>query len=220
MTVSETSRVLEAIGVGLPLGPPPINNACLPTVYDKLDADARERVRVINGLLDHRLKVQTKILDKYKRDANRVYARERAVVENDLRRTLHRLPYMSDMGRLESKYEGRGLNVRQWRSEQYRGHYTEPKPFKELQTEKDGKPFCDRFFNHHLPVKPRMPRFVPPLQRSTDDSEQKPLSRSEKLLLTKRMSVSDNCLSSKGRLQRDIMLNKVHLPVEDDAITI
>ena len=222
MTLSDTARILEAVGVGLPLGPPPINNACLPTIYNKLDADAKERVRVINGLLDHRLRVQTKILDKYVHDSKRVYAREKAVVQRDLHRTLQKLPYMEDMPYLEFKHEAKTKDFRKLKAEKLQGYITEPRPIKGVLTERENKPFCDRYFAHHIPVRSRhFKKILPPI-RSLDglDRHDQPLSRSEKLLLTKRMSISDNCLSSRGRLQRSLLLSKVPLPVEDDAATI
>lgn len=45
---------------------PPINNLLQPDIYNRLDAEAIERTRVINTQLDERLRVQQKILAKYR----------------------------------------------------------------------------------------------------------------------------------------------------------
>ena len=50
---------------------PPVNNACIPDVFNKLDADTIERTRVVNSLLDKRLEVQQKVLSKYRNQAEK-----------------------------------------------------------------------------------------------------------------------------------------------------
>ena len=45
---------------------PPVNNALLPDIYDKLEADTIEKTRVANTVLDIRLSVEQKVIAKYK----------------------------------------------------------------------------------------------------------------------------------------------------------
>lgn len=45
---------------------PPVNNLLQPDIYNRLDAEVIERTRVMNTQLDQRLRVQQKILAKYR----------------------------------------------------------------------------------------------------------------------------------------------------------
>jgi hypothetical protein len=74
---------------------PPINNACLPTIYDKLDSDARSKVKVINRMLQKQLGVQEKLIYRYKDDALRMLQHKRTIVEKDLGTILRKYPNTS-----------------------------------------------------------------------------------------------------------------------------
>ena len=62
--------------INLPMNPP-VNNNLQETVYDKLDAIAFEKTRVMNCQLDTRLYLQEKILNKHRKDAQRIHDNQR-----------------------------------------------------------------------------------------------------------------------------------------------
>lgn len=136
--------------------PPPVNNACVPDIYNKLDANAIEKTKVINMQLSFKLKVQEKVLLKYKNAAEQRYAREREKVRMDLRNIGRRLPNYADIPRLETKVKKLRRGKRAKNGPKHDCVFTtEPLDMKGISTEKDDKPFCDRYFSHHLPTKSR-----------------------------------------------------------------
>ena len=160
MTVKQTSGVVT---MGLGNAPPPVNNACMPDIYNKLDADTIEKTRVLNALLDVRLKVQEKVLAKYKSAAEKSFSKERDRVKTELRNISRRLPNYADIPHLETKIK----KLRKRRRSQYGAKHncvftTEPKEIPGISAEKDDKPFCDRFFSHHIPTKTKFYKDVLP----------------------------------------------------------
>lgn len=151
--------VLERLGADIPSEeiPPPVNNACMPDIYNKLDACAIERTKVLNSQLNVKLKVQEKVLLKYKMAAEQRYNRERDKLRADLRNINRRLPNYADIPHLETKLKKLKKNKRPKKDLSLRDcvFTTEPLDLKGLSAEKDDKPFCDRFLTHHLPTKSR-----------------------------------------------------------------
>lgn len=164
MTVTEMSQHFGFVPQKQDGIPPPVNNACVPDIYNKLDADVIERTRVINSQLDMRLQVQEKVLGKYKTAAENRFLRERNRVRRDLCRIVRRLPNYSDIPQLETKIHT--LKRKKRRSNITPRHNcvftTEPLDMKGLADGKDDKPYCDRFFSHHLPTKSKFYKDVIP----------------------------------------------------------
>lgn len=147
--------------------PPPVNNLCVPDIFNKLDADAIERTRVINSQLDVRRQVQERVIVKYKSAAEQRYIRERDRVRKDLRQIVRRLPNYSEIPQLETKIHR--LKKKKRRSNVTPKHNcvytTEPLDMKGLADGKEDKPYCDRYFSHHLPTKSKFYKDVLPSVR-------------------------------------------------------
>ncbi|XP_053401129.1 uncharacterized protein LOC128557604 [Mercenaria mercenaria] len=135
--------------------PPPLNNACVPDIYNKLDANAIEKTKVLNMQLSFRLKIQEKVLSKYRNAVEQRYTRERNKLRMDLRNIGRRMPNYADIPRLETKVK-KLRKEKKVKSAQKHGcvFTTEPLDMKGI-SEKDEKPFCNRFLTHHLPTKSR-----------------------------------------------------------------
>lgn len=221
MTLDDTTRLLMSLG-GLPVSAPPINNACLPNVYNKLDAEVKKKTKVVNGLLDYRLQVQCRMLEKYRRDVEKVHKKEKAKIQRELKTFDRKLPYMEDMTYLKIK-----LPTKSGKEHDYKTHVTQPKPLKGIISEREDKPFCDRFFHHHVPGVPKLekqqPFFTSSLQsvKSEHHDDLAVSRRNSKVLLSKRLSMSETCLSARGDFERSFILTKEPtLLIEDDAMTI
>ncbi|XP_069102633.1 uncharacterized protein [Argopecten irradians] len=208
----------------LPLGAPPTNNACLPTLFNKLDANVRERNRVRNSLLDHNMRFQQKIIEKYHSQAMRYYVREKERLGKDIRRIVKKTPNLEDIPYLEAHNQIGNFQKKE-NKVTYKGYCTEPKEFNTIQTSTESKPFCVRYFCHHFPKKPKFMRNrkLPPLQ-SFDDNFRNTTSKG--LLLSQRLSASDHFLAS-GNTQHSLLnsdspLGSQRSPIliEDDAMTI
>ncbi|KAK6183001.1 hypothetical protein SNE40_010559 [Patella caerulea] len=118
---------------------PPVNNALLPDIYNRLDAELIERTRVVNSLLDKRLSMQEKVLNKYRRSAEVIYKKETVKIRKELSRIRHSLPTVGFAHNLNA-----GLRKDRKVHGRRRGM-----PI----TEKDENPFCERHFIHFLPNK-------------------------------------------------------------------
>ncbi|XP_060076259.1 uncharacterized protein LOC132555894 [Ylistrum balloti] len=209
----------------LPLGAPPINNACLPTLFNKLDANVKERNRVRNSFLEHKMRFQQKIIDKYHFQAMRHYIREKEKIGKDMRKIIQRTPNLEDIPYLEANNPVGNFHKKDSYGLPYKGYCTEPKEFNSVQTTTESKPFCVRYFCHHFPKKPKFKRNrkLPPLQ-SVDDNFRYPATNG--LLLSQRFSASDHFLASGNT--RHSQLNSISslesqiptIEVEDDAMTI
>lgn len=160
MTIQASTKINMDVIPMVSKNPPPVNNACMPDIYNKLDAETIERTRVINSLLDVRLSIQEKVLKKYQIAAERRYSREKDKIQNELRKISRRLPNYSDIPHLEAKI------IKYKRRKSIGKHdcvfTTEPKGINGIATEKEERPFCDRFFSHHLPTKARWYKDVLP----------------------------------------------------------
>lgn len=193
---------------GLTVAAPPINNACVPTIYDKLDADARSKVKVINRMLEKQLVVQEKLIFRYKDDALRMLKQRTNVVKKDLQRILRKYPNMDEMPFLSyklslTKKKDKNLGM-------FKAYSTEAIGMKGLSDDKADDPFCDRYYSHHLGgCGRRGPRRLPPLPETNNK-----LQISRPLILSKRLSVSDNLLNNKLK-----MFNRFG-PQDDDAMTV
>ncbi|XP_046355828.1 uncharacterized protein LOC124134823 [Haliotis rufescens] len=118
---------------------PPVNNALLPDIYNKLDADLQERTRVINTQLDKRLSMQERVLNKYRRAAERLYKEESIRVRQDLVKINKKLPAVGNIRNFCLGYISRKKKHGRKR--------------KGIPEEKIDMPFCERHFIHHLPTK-------------------------------------------------------------------
>jgi hypothetical protein len=221
MTLDDTARLLMSIG-GLPVSAPPINNACLPNVFNKLDAEALKKTKVPNGLLDYRLQIQIRMLEKYRRDADKIYKKEKAKIQKDLKTLDRKLPNMDDMAYLKLK-----IPMKTSEESAFKTFVTQPKPLKGIVSEREEKPFCDRFYHHHVPGVQRLEKqkhiytssLLSVQSENRDDSVLTDSKR--KLLLSKRLSMSETCLSARGDFERSFLLSKEPTAApDDDAVTI
>ncbi|KAH3853265.1 uncharacterized protein LOC127873511 [Dreissena polymorpha] len=133
--------------------PPPTNMACMPDIFNKLDADTIEKTRVLNSQLDMRLRVQERVLSKHRCAVEQRYVRERDRLRVDLTNISRRLPNYSALSQLENKVK----TIINKRNRGFKKHdcvfTTEPLDMGGLADDKLDKPFCDRFLTHHLPTK-------------------------------------------------------------------
>lgn len=212
---------------------PAINNACLPNIYDKLDADAREKVRVVNSMLNQRLQVQEKIIDKYRRESMKVMLKEKERLRYDLKKIAKKSPSVPDIRYLNFMTQYK--NGRTLPELKFKGYTTEPHVMKGLQTEKECRPFCDRYYTHHIHTNKQDKSMTHALSTgSLSEVSNFPVSN---LLLSKTISASDNFLAGKRRnklregksdacmsagddVNRTLLLNKVSAEQEDDVMTI
>ncbi|KAL8614841.1 hypothetical protein ACOMHN_063191 [Nucella lapillus] len=152
---------------------PPINNLLQPDMYNRLDAQAVERTRVVNTQLDERLRAQHRLLAKYRLAAERHHRRERERVRHELTQLSTKLPAVCRIHDFRNKflYGGEGLLPRK-SSSSGEGSIPDPlfkkTPRRGVTEERCHHPFCERFFIHHLPskkkyYKTRTPTPPPPL---------------------------------------------------------
>lgn len=167
MTIPDANMInIASIPTSSTAVAPPVNNACVPDIYNKLDAEAIEKTRVLNSQLDMKLGVQQKVLAKYRLAAERHYERERQQLTSELRNIARRLPNYADIPRLESKVRKMKKRRRSNNGPLHNCVFTtEPKELNGISAEKDDKPFCDRYFAHHLPIKKGVYRQMMPMVR-------------------------------------------------------
>ena len=206
--------ILDRISSSKPVAPP-VNNACLPDIYNKLDADTIEKTRVINKLLEQRLKIQQNILHKYQARVQVCHKHEKERVRKELRKIRRHLPNMDDMEYMNTQMQLKTLRKKHHHIHTPTGYTTTPMEMKGLASEKDDNPFCSRFYVHHMPVKSRiktvrMMGYLP--GRSKD--------RSRGLDLTRVMSASENCLVA-GMANLDLLGGSLkRTDDDDDAMTV
>lgn len=201
-------------GGGLTIAAPPINNACLPTIYDKLDAEARSKVKVINRMLDKQLRVQEKIIYKHQHDALRIGQSRKDVVERDLERILRRYPNMDELPFLSLR-----LNVTKKKETHslgmFKAYSTEAIGIKGIPSTRSDDPFCDRYYCHHLKgFRGRRNRKLAPLEPLPQTEKAKTPHISRSLILSKKLSVSDHVLHNK------LQMFYKREPIEEDAMTV
>lgn len=193
---------------------PPVNNACLPDIYNKLDADTIEKTRVINKLLEQRLKIQENIINKYQVRAQVCYKHEKERVRKELRKIQRHLPNMNEMLYMDTQMQLKTLRKRHHHVHTPTGYTTTPKEMKGLASEKDDNPFCSRFYVHHMPVKAK----TKIVRNGCYPGRSKDKSRG--LVLTRVMSASENCLVS-GMANMDLLGSSLkRSDDEDDAMTV
>ena len=200
--------------------PPPVNNACMPDIYNKLDADTIEKTRVVNSLLDVRLRIQEKVLAKYQTAAELRYSKERDRVKRELRKISRRLPNYSDIPHLESKI------IKYKRRKSLNKHdcvfTTEPKGLNGIPAEKDDRPYCDRYFTHHLPTKARWYKDVLPfVKKGISMPDLRPRERVG--ILGIRDIVRDHPVSrlpSLRAMDDNFVSSKLHIRDDDDSKTV
>ncbi|XP_076442998.1 uncharacterized protein LOC143281636 [Babylonia areolata] len=143
--------------------PPPVNNLLQPDVYNRLDAQARERTRVVNAQLDHRLQAQHSILAKYRLAAERYYLREQRLVRKELSRISSRLPTVRRIHDFRNKFlYGEGLHRSLSQSLPDVRVAAGPKKIRGVPEERSEQPFCLRYFIHHLPTKKKFYKTATP----------------------------------------------------------
>lgn len=199
-------------GGGLSVTAPPINNACLPTIYDKLDSDARSKVKVINRMLEKQLVVQEKLIYRYRDDALRMLQHKRTIVEKDLGTILRKYPNMDEMPFLSCKLSV--TKKKENRLGQFKAYSTEAIGMKGLSENKGDDPFCDRYYGHHLEGCGRRNRLPVPRRLAPLPTTNNKMHISRPLILSKKLSMSDNILHNKLRLFYN------HVPQDDDAMTV
>ncbi|VDH97750.1 uncharacterized protein LOC143068885 [Mytilus galloprovincialis] len=213
MTLISEDWVLDRI-TSSKITAPPVNNACLPDIYNKLDADTIEKTRVINKLLEQRLKLQEKIINKYQVRAKVVHKNEKARVRKDLKKIRNHLPNMDDMVFMDTQMQLKTLRKKHHHVHTPTGYTTTPMEMKGLASEKDDNPFCSRFYVHHMPVKSK----TKPVRMSYIPGRSK--DRSRGLELSRVMSASENCLVS-GMANIDLLGGSLSRTVDDDdAMTV
>ena len=208
---------------------PPVNNACIPDVFNKLDADTIERTRVVNSLLDKRLEVQQKVLSKYRNQAEKFHRHEQQKVVKELRKVRRRLPYMNDEPTLDTKDKVKLFRMAQSHVRTPLGYTTVPKEPNGVSTEKDDRPFCARFFTHHLPTKSKhykgvsfVANKVRPRGKDLYFISGRSKDKSRHLLISRGLSASENCLAAGPNSAMSIITpnHDKYFDDDEDAMTV
>lgn len=77
--------------INLPIDPP-VNNNIQTNVYDKLDQVAFEKTRVANSQLDSRLSIQERIINKYRKDVERVHSHQMQRLRREAKKIREKRP--------------------------------------------------------------------------------------------------------------------------------
>ncbi|KAK3093192.1 hypothetical protein FSP39_012450 [Pinctada imbricata] len=220
---------LEMLNVNSLMESPPVNNACIPDIYNKLDAETIEKTRVINSLLQKRLEVQQKVLNKYRYEAEKFHRKEHNKVVKDLRKVRMKLPYMDDEPTIDTKEKVKMLRMAQSHVRTPIGYTTIPREPVGISTEKDDRPFCSRFFTHHLPTKSKhykgvsfVANKIKPKGGESYFHSSRSKDKSRRLLLSRGLSASENCLVAGSKSAMSIFTYKSErFPDDDeDAMTV
>ena len=196
---------MRSVGPDSKFDAPPINNLCVPDIYNKLDANVIERTRVINTLLDTKLKVQQKVLTKYKLQAEQMYKRERDRIRHECVGIRRRLPNVSEFDQtVTTKSQIKKMRKVQCHVRTPLLFTTTPREIKGIPAEKDDRPFCNRYVTHHLPIQKTKSWYSGDALRSArsmfNPGVGLPPGRSKdrtRILLESRgLSASENCLAT------------------------
>ncbi|XP_053401133.1 uncharacterized protein LOC128557608 [Mercenaria mercenaria] len=202
--------------------PPPVNNACLPDIYNKLDANAIEKTKVLNMQLSFRLKLQEKVLSKYRNAAEQRYTREKDKLRMDLRNICRRMPNYADIPRLETKVKTLRKGRKAKTSQKHDCVFTtEPLDMKGI-SEKDDKPFCDRFLTHHLPTKSSFYQDVHQSMKkgmSMPDLRPRPSDRYRRVVPIKSHYLGQDSLSPPGEESLSRTLLPVMKSLDDNYVS-
>lgn len=124
--------------INLPVDPP-VNNNIQTTIYDRLDQVAFERSRVANSQLDTRLSIQEKILNKYRRDVERVHAHQTQRLRREVQKIREKKPdYVFDDSDVSTSRSRAAAEMGRKRC------LSEPPP---------NLSYCRRFYSHHYNLK-------------------------------------------------------------------
>lgn len=77
--------------INLPLSPP-VNNNIQTSIHDRLDAIVLERIRVANTQLDTRLSLQDKLIEKYRRDVEKVHTQQTRRLKREVKKIRQKKP--------------------------------------------------------------------------------------------------------------------------------
>lgn len=121
---------------------PPVNNALVPSIFNKLDAHCQERTRVINNVLDKRRIVQERVISRNRDLQERIHAKQSAFLKEDLRRIGKRMPSFAKL------YKNTDMELLE---RQVKEH---PVPYSKFSAcLPEERHYCFRYFEHHNPVR-------------------------------------------------------------------
>lgn len=123
--------------INLPLSPP-VNNNIQISLHDRLDAVVFEKIRVANTQLDTRLTLQEKIINKYRKDAEKTHAHQAQVLKREVKKIRQKKPdYVfddSDVSSSRSRQMTEGSRQR-------------------CLSEPSNLCYCRRYYAHHFNVR-------------------------------------------------------------------
>lgn len=125
--------------VNLPLDPP-VNNNLQATLYDKIDAITFEKIRVANTQLNSRLEIQERILNKYRKEAEKIHDNQYRKIHREFIKIHRKRPdYVDDFeyGRTKHDSESKLSKARS------------------LSETSDCSSYCRRYYSHHFHIKDR-----------------------------------------------------------------
>ena len=125
--------------VNLPVDPP-VNNNLQSSIYNRIDAITFERIRVANSQLNSRLEIQEKILNKYKREAEKVHDNQYRKIHKEIKKIRKKKPDYID----EFEY-GRTRNDSE-------SKLSKPRSLSET----SDCSYCKRYYSHHFNIKDRL----------------------------------------------------------------
>ena len=129
-------NINKRMDVNLPLEPP-VNNNLQASLYDRIDAITFEKIRVANSQLNSRLEIQEKILNKYRKEAEKIHDNQYRTVRREFRKIHNKKPdYIDDfeIGRTKQDSESKLSRVRSL-------------------SETSESSYCRRYYSHHFHIK-------------------------------------------------------------------
>ncbi|XP_064600917.1 bridging integrator 2-like [Liolophura sinensis] len=121
---------------------PPVNNALVPSIYNKLDAQCQKRTHVINNVLDKRRVVQERVISRNRDLQERIHAKQTAILKDDLRRIGKRMPSFAKL------YKNTDMDLLEQQVKDF------PVPYSKLSVSlPEERCYCFRYFEHHNPVR-------------------------------------------------------------------
>ncbi|XP_060586590.1 uncharacterized protein LOC132742258 [Ruditapes philippinarum] len=123
--------------INLPMSPP-VNNNIQSSLCDRLDAVVFEKMRVVNTQLDARLTLQEKIINKYRRDVEKIHARQTRKIKREVRQIRQKKPdYVCDDSDISTSRSQNTVGTSRQR----------------CLSEPSNLSYCRRYYSHHFNVK-------------------------------------------------------------------
>ena len=124
--------------VNLPVNAP-VNNSLQASLLNRIDAITFERIRVANSQLNSRLEIQEKILNKYRKDAEKLHDNQYRKIHKEFRKIRKKRPdYVDDFEYGRTRHDSESK-------------LSKPRSLSET----SDCSYCTRYYSHHFNIKER-----------------------------------------------------------------